>query len=295
MHCEQFREWISAYIERSITPPLAAKMEEHAASCPSCRAELEDVRALWQMMAEVQRVEPPASLHSRIMQEVHARVPAAPALRWWELAWRPRFAFAAAAVLAVIALVFWSYSVQTDAIALSVVSSGGSPVTPVKTSILPLRFEPFRAERGDLRWMLKLNALQPTLVEITAGTQTVWSGLVAKEMPVVLPMSPDTSVLEVRVTWDNGSVLRAWLPAELLSPDPKPVLVLKEKTVEETLSHIARAYRVPLVLVGEADPLTRVNLRSTGVALDEMLRKVAAELKLEISRAEDGTTVLTAR
>jgi hypothetical protein len=295
MRCEQFREWISAYLERSIAPPLAAKMEEHAAGCPSCRAELEDVRTLWQMMAEARRVEPPAALHARIMQEVHTRVPAAPALRWWELAWRPRFAFAAAAILAVMTLVLWSYNVQTDAIALSVVSSGGSPVTPVKTSILPLRFEPFRAERGDLRWMLKLNALQPTVVEVTAGTRTVWSGLVAKETPVVLPMSPGVPVLEVRVIWDNGSVLRAWLPAELSPSDPKPVLVLKEKTVEETLSRISRAYSVPLVLVGEVDPLTRVNLRSTGVALDEMLRKVAAELKLEISRAEDGTTVLTAR
>jgi hypothetical protein len=102
-------------------------------------------------------------------------------------------------------------------------------------------------------------------------------------------------VLEVRVTWDNGSVLRAWLPAELSSQDSKPVLVVKEKTVEETLSRIAGAYSVPLVLMGEADPLTRVSLRSTGVALDELLEKVAAELKLEISRAEDGTTVLTAR
>ena len=36
---------------------------------------------------------------------------------------------------------------------------------------------------------------------------------------------------------------------------------------------------VPLVLVGEADPLTRVNLRSTGVTLDEILQKVAGELK----------------
>lgn len=295
MRCEQFRELISAYIERSIAPPLTAKMEEHAAGCPSCRAELEDVRALWQMMAEARRVEPPASLHARIMQEVNARVPAAPALRWWELAWRPRFAFAAAAVLAVVALVLWSQNVQTDAIALSVVSSGGSPVTPTKASILPLRFEPFRADRGDLRWMLKLNAFQPTAVEVTAGAQMVWSGLVVKETPVVLPASSNAHVLEIRVSWDNGNVLRAWLPAELASADPKPVLLLKEKSIEETLSHIAQAYGVPLVLVGDADPLTRVNLRSTGVALDEMLRKVAEELKLEISRAEDGTTVLTAR
>lgn len=294
MRCEQFRELISAYIERSIAPPLAAKMEEHAAGCPSCRAEMEDVRALWQMMAEARRLEPPASLHARIMQEVNARLPGAPALRWWELAWRPRFAFAAAAVLAVVALVLWSQNIQTDAIALSVVSSGGSPVTPAKASIL-LRFEPFRADRGDLRWMLKLNAFQPTAVEVTAGAQVVWSGLVAKETPVILPASSNAHALEIRVSWDNGNVLRAWLPAEVSSTDPKPVLVLKEKSIEETLSHIAQAYGVPLVLMGDADPLTRVNLRSTGVALDEMLRKVAEELKLEISRAEDGTTVLTAR
>jgi len=100
MRCEHFRELISAYIERSIAPPLAAKMDEHAAECASCRAELEGVRELWQMMAEAKRVEPPVSLHSRVMQEVYASVPAAPAPRWWELAWRPRFAFAVAAVLA---------------------------------------------------------------------------------------------------------------------------------------------------------------------------------------------------
>jgi len=33
------------------------------------------------------------------------------------------------------------------------------------------------------------------------------------------------------------------------------------------------------VLMGETDPLTRVNLRSTGGTLEEMLQKVAGELK----------------
>ena len=295
MRCEQFRELISAYIEQSIAPPLAAKMEEHATGCPSCHAELEDVRALWKMMAEARRVEPPVTLHARIMQEVNAAVPAAPSLRWWELAWRPRFAFAAAAVLAVVALVLWSRNVQTDAIALSVVSGGGSPVTPANTSVLPLRFEPFRAERGDLRWVLKLNALQPTAVEVTSGAQILWSGLVVKETLLVLPAPSNAHVLEIGVSWDNGNALRAWLPAEVSSSDTRPVLLLKDKSIEETLSRIAQAYGVPLVLVGDADPLTRVNLRSSGVSLEQMLRKLADELKLEISRAEDGTTVLTAR
>lgn len=295
MRCEQFRELISAYIERSIASPLAAKMDEHAAGCASCRAELEDVRRLWQMMAEAKCVEPPASLHSRIMQEVYASVPTTPAVRWWELAWRPRFVFAAAAVLAVLAIVMWSHNMQTDAIALSVVSDGGSPVSPVATSTLPTRFEPFLTDSGDLRWMLKMHASRPTSVEVVAGAQTVWSGSVAQQTTTVLPAVPQGTVLDVRVAWDGSNALRAWLPAEISQEQRKPVLVLKQRSIEETLAHIARAYGAPLVLVGETDPLTRVNLESSGVALEQMLTKLAEKLNLQISRAEDGTIVLTAR
>ncbi|MCS6830177.1 MAG: zf-HC2 domain-containing protein [bacterium] len=295
MRCEQFRELISAYIEQSIAPPLAAKMDEHAARCGSCRTELEDVRRLWQMMTEAKRVEPPASLHARIMQEVYANTPAVPALRWWELAWRPRFAFAAAAVLMVLALVIWSRNTHTDAIALSVVSSGGNPVSPVPISNLPVRFEPFLTDDGSLRWMLKMNAPRPTSVEVTAGAQSVWSGTVAQETATVLPAMSQGAVLEVRVVWDGSITLRAWLPAEISQEEHKPVLVLKERSIEQTLGHITRAYGVPLVLVGETDPLTRVNLESTGVTLDEMLSKLGEKLNLQVSRAEDGTTILTAR
>lgn len=295
MRCEQFRELISAYIERSIAPPLAAKMDEHAAACEACRTELEDVQQLWQMMAEAKRVEPPASLHDRIMQEVYASVPATPAVRWWELAWRPRFAFAAAAVLVVLALVLWSRNMQTDAIALSVVSGGGSPVIPVPTGVLPVRFEPFRTENGDLRWMVRLSASRPTSVEVIAGTQSVWSGTVTQDTTAVLPATPQGAVLDVRVGWDGSNRLRAWLPSEISEEQRKPILVLKQRSIEETLAQIARAYGVPLVLVGETDALTRVDLESAGVTLDTMLRELAKRLNIEISRAGDGTTVLTAR
>ncbi len=295
MQCEQFRELISAYIEQSIAPPLAAKMEEHAAGCRTCRTELEDVQQVWRMMSEVRLVEPPASLHARIMQEVADRAPATPALRWWELAWRPRFAFAAAAVLMVAALILWSRNVQTDAIALSVVTSAGSPVAPIKATALPARFEPFRVETGHLRWMLKMSASIPTAIEVSTETQPVWSGVVGRETTLVLPQVPSASVLAVQVRWDDGNVLRAWLPVELAQEERRPVLILRSKSIEETLSAISRAYAAPLVLVGEADPLTRVNLETTGVALSEMLKELAEKLNLEISRAEDGTTVLTAR
>lgn len=295
MRCEQFRELISAYIEQSLAPPLAAKMEQHAAGCEACRSELTDVRMLWQAMAEARQVEPPTFLHARIMKEVLANAPVAPAPRWWELAWRPRFAFAAAAVLLVIAIALWSRNAQTNAIALSVISSGNNPVNPIKTTVLPTRFEPFRTESGDLYWMLKMNAASPTAVEITAGERFAWSGVVAQETPVVLPAVPHPSALAVRVAWDGSNVLRAWLPAELNQGEHKPVLVLRQTGVEETLARIAQAYSAPLVLVGEADPLTRVNLESAGVALDEMLQELAKKLNLEVARAEDGTIVLTAR
>lgn len=296
MRCEQFRELMSAYIEHSIEPPLAAKMEEHVAVCSACRAALEDLRHLWQMMAQAQPVEAPASLHARIMQEVYAKAPATPALRWWELAWRPRFAFAAAAVLVLVSLVLWSRNVQTDAVALSIVTSSGKPVAPVKSAVLPARFEPFRTDTGELQWMLKLSAAIPTAAEVSIGTRPVWNGVVGREEVIVLPRVPvDAPVLAVRVNWDNGSALRAWLPAEVAVDERKPAMVLTEKSIDDALAAIARAYGVPLVLVGEADPLTRVSIQSTGVALSDMLEELAKKLNLEISRAEDGTTVLTAR
>jgi hypothetical protein len=295
MRCEQFRELISAYIERGIASPLIEKMQEHAARCESCRTELEDLQALWQMMSRAPRVEPPASLHARIMREVYASVPATPAVRWWELAWRPRFAFAAAAVLAVIAFVLWPREMQTNAIVLSVVSSSGNPVSPLKSSMLPLRFEPFNSETGNRGWMLTISPAHPTTVEVTVGTRIVWSGVVAQQTPVVLPASPSSPVLVVRVQWDGNSVVRAWLPAQLAHAERKPVLVLKEQSIDATLAQIARAYGVPLALVGQTDPLTRVNLESTGVALDQMLQKLAEAVHLEVSRAQEGTIVLTAR
>ncbi len=296
MRCEQFEELISAYIERSIAPALAAKMDEHMAQCSACRTQLQEVQTLWQTMGSAPRVEPPLSLHARIMQEVDGRVLATPALRWWELAWRPRFAFAAAAVLILVALFVWTRGVNdTGAIALSVVPEGGSPVAPLKNTPLPVRFEPFHADTGDLRWMLRLNAPSATAVQVFAGTQSVWSGVVEKETVVVLPASPHTSSLGVRVVWGGEGVLTAWLPTDISQTERRPVMVLRQASIEDTLSHVAQAYGVPLVLIGEADSLTRVSLESTGVTQDEMLRRLAESLHLEISHAEDGTTVLTAR
>lgn len=296
MRCEQFQELISAYIEHSITPPLAAKMEEHAERCSVCRAQLQDVQSLWRMMARAKRVEPPVALHARIMQEVDAKVPILPAPRWWELAWRPRFAFAMAAVLALVALVWWHGGTeQKGAIALSVVPEGVSPVAPLNSTLLPIRFEPFRADTGEVRWMLKVRTQSPTTVEVSLGARRVWSGIVSGETTVVLPSSPQLAVLAVRVAWDGSNTLYACLPLEMASQEQKPVLVVRQASIEQTLSRIALAYGVPLALVGEADPLTRVSLVSTGVTLNEMLQKLAEELHLQASRAEDGTTVLTAR
>lgn len=276
--------------------PLAAKMEEHAAHCPSCRVELQEVQQLWQMMAQMERVELPPGVHDRIMQEVYARVPAVPRLRWWELAWRPRFAFAAAAAVALLALLLWSRQTPTDAITLSVVSSGTAPVSRVNLDAVPVRFERFATESGDTRWILWLRATSlPTTVKVMVGEQTLWTGTVHQERNVALPAPPAGEVQRVSVVWGERSALKAWLPAEVAPEPGLPVLLVRQRSIEETLAQLARAYRVPLVLVGETDPLTRVDLQSGGVPLKRLLRELAEKLNLEISRADDGTTVLTAR
>lgn len=70
---EMRRDDIAAYLLGSMEPGEAAEMEQHLAACEECRTELEWLRPAAQVLPEsVERVELPAQLRSRIMDEVEA-------------------------------------------------------------------------------------------------------------------------------------------------------------------------------------------------------------------------------
>lgn len=70
---EARRDGLAAYLLGALDPGEAAALEQHLAGCEGCRTELAWLRPAVQMLPEaVERVEPPARLRTRIMDEVEA-------------------------------------------------------------------------------------------------------------------------------------------------------------------------------------------------------------------------------
>jgi anti-sigma-K factor RskA len=80
------RDDLASYLLGALDPGEVADLESHLAGCEECRHELERLRPAALVLPEsVERVEPPAALRTRVMEEVRAdapaTLPAAPARR----------------------------------------------------------------------------------------------------------------------------------------------------------------------------------------------------------------------
>jgi anti-sigma-K factor RskA len=70
---ETRRDELAAYLLGALEPGEAAELEQHLAACEGCRDDLEWLRPAVLMLPEsVERIEPPAKLRSRVMDEVEA-------------------------------------------------------------------------------------------------------------------------------------------------------------------------------------------------------------------------------
>ncbi len=70
---EERRDELAAYLLGALEPGEAAELEQHLAGCEDCRDDLEWLRPAVLMLPEsVERLEPPARLRSRVMDEVEA-------------------------------------------------------------------------------------------------------------------------------------------------------------------------------------------------------------------------------
>ena len=70
---DHWREELAAYALAALEPGEAAELERHLAGCEECRTELEWLRPAVQLLPEsVQRVEPPAELRSRLIEQVRS-------------------------------------------------------------------------------------------------------------------------------------------------------------------------------------------------------------------------------
>ena len=122
------RDDIAAYLLGALEPGEAAELERHVAGCPECEQELQRLRPAVQVLPEtVDRIEAPAALRSRLIEQVRSEAggsDAAPAARREP---RRRFGLSPLAGLAVAALVV----AAIGGYAISGGGSGGPKTTTV--------------------------------------------------------------------------------------------------------------------------------------------------------------------
>lgn len=119
------RDDIAAYLLGALEPGEAAELERHVAGCAECEDELRRLRPAVRVLPEtVERLEAPAALRGRLMEQVRSEAagPAAPAAR--QASWR-RFGLRPVAGLAALALVV----AAIGGYAISDSGSGGGPKT----------------------------------------------------------------------------------------------------------------------------------------------------------------------
>jgi anti-sigma factor RsiW len=104
---DRFQEDVGAYLLGALEPAEQAAFEGHLASCPECRAEVEELRvAADALPRSVEPFVPPPSLKRSLMAAVKedARTAREPFLQRILAGIRPQFALAGAAVLLVVAV-----------------------------------------------------------------------------------------------------------------------------------------------------------------------------------------------
>jgi anti-sigma-K factor RskA len=107
---ERHRDELAAYLLGALEPGEAAELERHLAGCEECRTDLEWLRPAVQLLPEsVPRVEAPAELRGRLMEQVRAEHQVAtapsPRRRWGIGGWSLRPVAGLAALVLVVAAV----------------------------------------------------------------------------------------------------------------------------------------------------------------------------------------------
>lgn len=70
LRCEKVRERLSAYIDGELGPKEKAALESHLAACPSCSAEVEELRSTAALVHSLPRAVLPPSFHATLMSKV---------------------------------------------------------------------------------------------------------------------------------------------------------------------------------------------------------------------------------
>ena len=105
MNCETLEELISAYVDGEVTEEERQTVEQHVASCASCRAALQDFSTAQTLLRTLPVLDAPQGFRQRVTERVEQKS------RSWAWRWlaAPRFALGTIALLSISAgVLFWS-------------------------------------------------------------------------------------------------------------------------------------------------------------------------------------------
>ena len=95
--CDEVSKQLIAYLDRRANSADRAEVEDHLASCASCRTRAEEFRLMFGAMEQIETIEPSAAFDARVRERIaHEARP-----RWFSwLVPQPRLAFSMAMLLA---------------------------------------------------------------------------------------------------------------------------------------------------------------------------------------------------
>src|SRR5215831_6204959 len=102
MQCEEVREQFADYVIGRLQDSARPQLTEHLRGCPSCRAELDELKTIWMQLDDIPRAEPTSAVRERfeVMLQAYQDGLRRPARSWR----RPALQFLAAAALLILGI-----------------------------------------------------------------------------------------------------------------------------------------------------------------------------------------------
>lgn len=90
MHCKKVLSRLQAYVDGEVPAGIMREMDEHLDACPSCRGQIERIRAVGEILNGLSVPPLPEGFSARVMAEARRRAPLAEKRKsFFPLEWQP--------------------------------------------------------------------------------------------------------------------------------------------------------------------------------------------------------------
>ncbi|MHB1461415.1 MAG: zf-HC2 domain-containing protein [Armatimonadota bacterium] len=299
MHCDQFEELLSEYMDGSLAQALKLNMDSHRGGCSACSRLVSEMQLIYTAMDTMPALDTPPWMHERIMARVEAEGTNNRKRSWLSNPWQ--WVGAVAAITAVVTMAVIIPSADKSHVQMSLLSKPTDAVTNQQAD-LSISVEQATSSGNPLGWVVRLTPKSDMQAEVRIVTfdhnlpieSSYWKGL-ANGQPISLPAQASSSAqaLYAEVIWSDETRTSLWLPQQLLPDGHLARIQNADIGVGQALSTISAAWGVKILLKGHMQSDVRLNLNARAASVDQVMTSMAAMLGLKLSRPNTDTFVLS--